>query len=85
MPLPTPMLGRRPGGYLPEMKRTLVLSVVIAVGAMSSCATSDATPTGGSTFISTGPNSPDSTINGRVAPDANGNNDDAPAPSGSNP
>jgi hypothetical protein len=65
------------------MRRILVTSVLLATVALSSCGSSNSTdplePTGSSpdvTALALDPS--ESTINGRGAPDGNGNNNDAP-------
>jgi len=63
------------------MKRILIASAIAATIALSSCGTSDSTPPApqGSSpdAIALVLDSTETTINGRVAPDANGNNNDA--------
>ena len=63
------------------MKRILIAAAITATIALSSCGTSDSTPPApqGSSPDATALvlDSTETTINGRVAPDANGNNNDA--------
>jgi len=63
------------------MKRILIASAIAATIALSSCGTSNSTPPApqGSSPDATALvlDSTETTINGRVAPDANGNNNDA--------
>ena len=65
----------------PAMKRILIASAISATIALSSCGTSNTTPPapeGSSPDVTALVlDSTDTTINGRVAPDANGNNNDA--------
>jgi hypothetical protein len=69
------------------MRRTLIASVISAAIALSSCGTGTSTdpsaPEGSSPDVTALTLDPtESTINGRGAPDANGNNNDAPYTSG---
>jgi hypothetical protein len=64
------------------MKRILIAAAISATIALSSCGTSTSNPDApegsspdGSALVL---DSTETTINGRVAPDANGNNNDAP-------
>ena len=67
------------------MRRTLSVLALSAAFVMSSCGSDSTTPTEGSSPVISAGDSTDSTINGRVAPNANGNNNDAPYVSSATP